>query len=103
MLFGLAANSRESIFSKQPSFQSPKPDGVMDELPVDDPAAWKVDSVVTLPEYFIRCTKVALPFRGGINDHKTLARHFLNHLPAIFLVKGVTCWSYTSKEYNCVP
>ena len=62
----------------------------MDEFPVDNPAAWEADGVVTFLQYLIGYTKVASPFRRGINDNKTLARYPLNDLTSVFLAGKVS-------------
>jgi len=74
MVFGLVAYSGEPTFTKQPFLQLSKPDTIMHEFPVDDPAAWEVERVVTLLQYLIGYTKVIAPFRRGINDNETLTR-----------------------------
>jgi len=72
----------------------------MDEFPVDDPAAREADGVVTLLQYLIGYTKVASPFRRGIDDNKTLTGDSVNDLAAVFLAerrKDVGFLGYTSK------
>lgn len=92
MVFGLVTYSGKPIFSQQPSFQPPKPDSVMDEFPVDDPAAWEADGIMTLLQYLIGYTEVVSPFRRGINGNKTFSRDSLHDLSAIFLIKESDYW-----------